>query len=419
MEILTVTAYTLKDILASVCIFTVMYFIFGHTFDTERLKKLGTVFGLLFLLNCALCIHFLFVSPEDIRALLDFISHILQIIVFFVFSCERKIIKSIVSVTVILFTADMIYALFVPYFPDEILYESVADIVVFSTFSVGLYFFSKRHGENFLSSVLGEIPRFVYVVLLLFELTCFYKEFGAAPSWYNVLYIISTLGITVTLFYMLFKVLFVSLQKNRIYQQILTERNYNEKLLCADEELRRFRHDYKNHLIVLNSYLENGKTQEAKKYIEAMNEPVSKLMQKASSGNFTFDAILDYKIHKAAQKGITVNFHGSVPENGIRAEDICTIFSNLLDNATEAVENSEENKTVTVDAVINKGYFVLSISNPVRKTETKKEGETSKADKKNHGLGLVNVKRCIKKYDGNLSFSCVNEMYTVDVRIKI
>ncbi len=421
MGIITAALYILKDITASVCIFTVMYYIFGQGPDIGRLKKYGAVFCLLFSLNAAFCIYFLHISPEDIRALLDFISHILQIIILYVFLNERRFFKSVIFATIILFSADMVYSLIVPYFSDDLLFESIVDIMIFGFASAGIYLFAKKNGENFLSSVLGEIPVFVYFILLIFELTCFYKEFGEAVSWYNVLYIISSLGIILTVFYMIFKVLFVSVQKNRIYSQMLAERDYSEKLMNSDEEIRRFRHDYKNHLIVLNSYLENGKTEEAKKYLEAMNEPVSRLMKKISSGNFAFDAILDYKMHIAAQKGIDIVFHGIVPSDGIRAEDICAVFSNLLDNAIEAVEVLSDGKTIRVDADIKNGWFILSIINPTNIPDGEKHVNlrTSKADKKNHGLGLGNVKRCIKKYNGNLSSYYSDGMYTCDVRIKV
>lgn len=418
METVTVILYILKDISASACIFTVMYYIFGQTFDKRRIKRYSAVFCLLFSLNAFLCIHFLYASPEDIRAVLDFVSHILQISVLYFFSSERRFLKSALCVTLLLFTADMVYSLIVPYFSDEIMFESIVNTVIFCVISAGICFFSGKNGENFLSSVFCEIPKTVYFMLLLFELTCFYKEFGEAASWYNVLYIISALGITLTVFYMLFKVLIVSVQKNRIYAQMLTERDYSEKLMNADEEIRRFRHDYKNHLIVLNSYLENGRTEEAKRYLESMNEPVSRFMKKVSSGNFAFDAILDYKMHKAAQKGIEIVFHGTVPSDGIREEDICTVISNLLDNAVEASEVLTQGKTVRIDAIIKNGWFILSVVNPSI-PPAKGKRRTGKADKKNHGLGLGNVKRCIKKYDGTISSDYSDGMYTCNVRMKI
>ena len=42
---------------------------------------------------------------------------------------------------------------------------------------------------------------------------------------------------------------------------------------------------------------------------------------------------------------------------------------------------------------------------------------TTKADKRSHGLGLINVRSIVEKYQGSYSFNIENHRYMVDIFI--
>ena len=42
---------------------------------------------------------------------------------------------------------------------------------------------------------------------------------------------------------------------------------------------------------------------------------------------------------------------------------------------------------------------------------------TTKEDKQNHGIGLENVRRTVKKYDGDMRISQENERFIVSINI--
>ena len=43
------------------------------------------------------------------------------------------------------------------------------------------------------------------------------------------------------------------------------------------------------------------------------------------------------------------------------------------------------------------------------------EGRTSKEDKKNHGFGIYNLKKCSRKYQGEVSFDCENQKFIAEI----
>ena len=86
----------------------------------------------------------------------------------------------------------------------------------------------------------------------------------------------------------------------------------------------------------------------------------------------------------------------------IEDTDMVIIMSNLLDNAIEACRKLKENRVILLKIVRERRQLVLSVQNQVDDTVEIKEKqiETSKSDKKNHGIGLKNVQMVLDKYHG-------------------
>ena len=120
----------------------------------------------------------------------------------------------------------------------------------------------------------------------------------------------------------------------------------------------------------------------------------------------------------AAEAQSVLHFSGQIPAAGIRSDDLCTIFSNLLDNAVEACRAQNGRQDIFVEAKTSAGTFLLSVSNPTGAAAniTRK---TTKADKRNHGFGLKNVERAAKKYGGTLQTDIQNGMFCADVLLKL
>lgn len=152
-------------------------------------------------------------------------------------------------------------------------------------------------------------------------------------------------------------------------EQIITQRIYNKKLLDNYSELRRFKHDYKNQLIVLQSYLEQGNIEFAKQYIKNSNEYVN-LLERYHTGCFVFDALLDYKSQKASKHNTLINCSGNFNPLSLDDVDLCIIFGNALDNAIEACEKiyTETEKIISVTITQQNHLLNVIITNPIYET---------------------------------------------------
>lgn len=197
----------------------------------------------------------------------------------------------------------------------------------------------------------------------------------------------------------------------------LTEQvKHYEQVEKTDNELRKFRHNYKNMKIGLMSLLNNKDTDGAKKYVADCDELLDIDYTLYQTGNSIINAILSDKAMKVKDKGITIKFTGLIPQTKISNTDLCIIFGNILDNAIEAVEKVDDNiaKEINIDVYKKKDYLFITVTNPTKTEVAIKDNKivTSKDDKSNHGLGLSSVEETLKKYDGHLDLDCNNNKFT-------
>lgn len=113
--------------------------------------------------------------------------------------------------------------------------------------------------------------------------------------------------------------------------------------------------------------------------------------------------------------------------------DLCALYANALDNATEACMKLEEpQREICVKSKAGKGIFCLEVSNPdpdagksgsvnqIKKragslSEKRSKHSpllpTSKPDKPNHGFGLQSIQEIVKRYHGRLEVKTESGMF--------
>ncbi len=195
----------------------------------------------------------------------------------------------------------------------------------------------------------------------------------------------------------------------------LQQENY-EYLEYREDETRKFRHDYKNHLNSLLILCKDNKYKDVEKYIEDITERLNINNKYISISNSFIDAILNYYYQKLSKAGVTFNISGKLPKNCYVAMfDLCTIISNLLDNALEAVELLEKDKRwITMIFRYDDLMVYCNVVNPyVGELNIYKNKILSKKNTKNHGYGLINVKHSVDIYNGSIDITTENGVFHV------
>lgn len=178
-------------------------------------------------------------------------------------------------------------------------------------------------------------------------------------------------------------------------------------------------HDLNNHLNVLYHILDDEHVEEAKEYIKEISKPIRRLFNMVWTGIDVVDVVINSKLQRMQELHIESDINVELPENSnISSNDLCTILSNIIDNAIEATEQLSENKWIHI-TMRRINYFlfikVVNSCNDVKKFEMLPN--TTKENKVFHGWGLQSVSDVVKKYEG--TFDCVNEKGEFIVKIML
>lgn len=201
-------------------------------------------------------------------------------------------------------------------------------------------------------------------------------------------------------------------------RQVEVQLRHYEKLEKMDSEMRRFRHDYVNHMQSLLSLIKMEEYAEAEDYIVRLQNTKHKAEALFTTGNKLADAILTDK-SETLKENIRIDYQGVIPAS-IPNMDLCVILSNSLDNAIEACSECDFPCVISVIAAVKQGYFVMTVKNPtVNPNSFKDIPPTTKSDKNSHGIGLMNIKDTALKNDGSLSVRCENHLFELSVTLKV
>lgn len=184
------------------------------------------------------------------------------------------------------------------------------------------------------------------------------------------------------------------------------------------EDTIKFRHDWKNHMLLLQEMLEKEEYGKAESYFRDMTVNMPKSVYKIATGNELVDMVLSTKMNVLEKNEITLQCRGALSEfNFMNYVDGCILLANLIDNAVEANIKVKGPHYILLAARKTEQLFYLEISNPM-KGSLKKENDrilTTKTEKQNHGIGLQNVCDIIEKYGGEYHITTRNREYTIQM----
>ena len=175
-------------------------------------------------------------------------------------------------------------------------------------------------------------------------------------------------------------------------------------------DMRGLRHDLRGHINNITQYVKkqnNTDVEELNNYIRNMEETVSRLDFGYQTGNPITDIIIHQKKQEADRAGVKFSVDFNYPkELQIDVYDIGVILNNMLENAIEATTLMETDKYVSLHSYVKGNLFFIEVENSfVKEIIMNKENglpESSKANKKFHGMGLANIQRCARKYKGDI-----------------
>lgn len=193
--------------------------------------------------------------------------------------------------------------------------------------------------------------------------------------------------------------------------------------LQKDEEIKKFLHDFNNHLICIEHLIKSNKINEFEKYIMSIRNDISCNKVEKRIGIKAIDAVL-YSLEMKIPPNTKIQWKGELNENiGISYFDLCIIYSNLFTNAIEAVAKivDENNRKISVISKVVADVLYIKFENSVETVILISDNKlkTTKNEKERHGYGSINIRTCVQKYNGKIEYICMNNVFISEVYMKI
>ncbi|MBR0420005.1 MAG: GHKL domain-containing protein [Erysipelotrichaceae bacterium] len=206
-------------------------------------------------------------------------------------------------------------------------------------------------------------------------------------------------------------------QRIAAYQRELIETHYAE-VDNMYQQIRGWRHDYRNHIQVLKAYAASEDMEAIKQYLDELDTDLQTVDTVIKTGNAMADAILNSKISLARSKEIQVKADAHIPLALTTSDiDLCVIIGNLFDNAIEAsLKLPPEQRMIRIYMAMKNTQLYISFTNFTATVKMEKQGRVFKSSKgEGHGLGLVRIDAIVDRLGGYLSRNSESGAYTTEI----
>lgn len=164
-------------------------------------------------------------------------------------------------------------------------------------------------------------------------------------------------------------------------------------------------HEFKNQILCIQGLLKEKEYSQVIKYVEKISETVSDELYAIDTNHIIINAILNAKYQEATKKNIVFVFKiNDLSKIKMDDEDLVVLLANLLNNSIEACEKCNDRKIIKFKFMIEEDTAVLSVKNtcehpPIYENDEIKTSKNVHPDE--HGVGIKNIIKVIKKYNGS------------------
>ncbi len=393
-------------------------------YKTRRSKVPCIIAGAVFI---ALTVLINFAVPkDDLYSVFDIILTVLSFVTPYLVFVAKKKLAFLGFGSVVMISFDYIKAFIFSIFPKLEFTdrrEALICCAIYTVVLVLLLVFRKKIASRIPDGFIEGIHPVLYLVIFLAFFANVTKSMLGVDDVYDpalskVLDSLSSGLIILAIIWLITRYFLASAKQKESEMQLEMELNHYEELIQKNKDLREFRHDYVNNLNGIRHLIEGNDIDGAVRFIDEKTGESEKAKIKYATGNYLADAIISEKAKAAEALGISIDFKGIIPPQGIKNSDLCTILSNTLDNAVRACESIAP-CTIKIDSSDRRGGVIITVSNPVKEKVVIKNNsiKTTKSDKENHGIGIGNVKKTAEKYSGSVTLSCTDSEFSIEIAL--
>lgn len=262
----------------------------------------------------------------------------------------------------------------------------------------------------------------VAYVSMLYNFYVFYTRSGVVPYSYRDTYFLLILAVLIYNVFRFFKRVY---QDKREMERLSLQKRFAhesfEQIKNHLHEVSGLKHEVRNHLTALKAYLEDGRAEEARNYLNKYVKQAAVVTETMYIDNFLLNVIVGDLLQRAETSGIKVDLNIRAIPVRIDDLDMYSLLSNILDNALEACMAMPPGYERFIRLTITRREPYLNIRCENSKTGiiviTGGKIQTTKTGA-GHGYGLWIIGRIVDAYDGILSIDHDENSFTIMMGLK-
>ncbi len=217
----------------------------------------------------------------------------------------------------------------------------------------------------------------------------------------------------VCLAYLLFCTLYFREYKNRIdadhqIQLAKIQLTQYEAMQSRIEETRRARHDLKQHLRLIQAYIDQGQEDALKDYIRTYGQTLPEDTGSHFCKNGVIYTVVRFYAMKAAEADIQFESNLTIPSDiTISEPDLCVLLGNLLENALEECfrHNPSDCRIIINGQLRGSRTLILTVDNSPAHEPEMVNGIPVSAKDTGGGIGTTSIRSIAAHYKGTAEFN--------------
>ena len=193
------------------------------------------------------------------------------------------------------------------------------------------------------------------------------------------------------------------------------EQKKNDLIAQQQKSLQEMRSNLEKHMQDIMKRIEySERTEEITQDIDKFQKYLEATKGNIYCQNTVANAVIREKDKRCKELGIALDTDLIIPRKlEVEPLHVCSIFSNLLDNALEAVEELDESKRkIKLHAELKGSYLLVKVKN----TATREHA--SRKRRKERGYGSLILNDIAKKYEGSYTTAYDNGEYVAAIVVK-
>ena len=203
-------------------------------------------------------------------------------------------------------------------------------------------------------------------------------------------------------------------QTERSYQELTSlqqfQKKHYEKIQVSRLELESLKNSFGQQLDEISLHLEQGQPEKARELLSTLSTGIASTKEYPFCPNPVVNAVLWEKEQHCIGKSISFQADMQIGDCAtINPMHLCSIFSNLLDNAIEACSAVSENKFIHLTAKQTGDFIHIKLKNSSLPPSKPKQG---------HGYGHRILKDITEQYSGSFRTTYKDNIYEAFLSIQ-